>query len=61
MYDLAPAATPTLHAASRRYVVVFYRPDIGNDARAALRALNRAAVDTQAPVLIVPRRQRAAR
>lgn len=59
MYARTPAWTPTLHAVSHSFVVVLYRPGISAGAMRELRALDRIATETQAPVLIAPHAQAA--
>lgn len=56
-YDRAPASTPTLHAASHSYVVVYYRPDLTAGQRRPLRALMAQATATRVPLIVAPRRQ----
>jgi Protein of unknown function (DUF3105) len=56
-YGHAVPATPTLHAASHGYVVVFYRPDLPAAELRPLRALAAAGRATRAPVIVAPRRQ----
>ncbi|HWI73121.1 MAG TPA: DUF3105 domain-containing protein [Baekduia sp.] len=59
-YARAVVPTPTLHAASHGYVVVFYRPGLPAAQLRPLRALAAAARATKAPVIVAPRRQAAA-
>jgi hypothetical protein len=54
-YTAPQPYTPTLHAASHGYVVVFFRPGLSAAALRPLHALAAAALATRAPVVVAPR------
>lgn len=56
-YDRELDLVPTLHAASHSYVVVFTRPGLSGDGVELLRAMERRAVGTKAPVIVAQRDQ----
>jgi hypothetical protein len=59
-YARPTAATPTLHAASHSFVVVYYRAGLAAEQLRPLRALSAVATATKVPLIVTPRRQRAA-
>jgi hypothetical protein len=56
-YARPTPSTPTLHAASHSFVVVFYRPGLPDAQLRPLRTLVAEALATKAPVIVAPRRQ----
>ena len=58
-YTRPTRSTPTLHAASHSFVVVYYRPGLAAGALRPLRALAAVAHATKVPLIVAPRSQRA--
>jgi hypothetical protein len=56
-YNASVPSTPTIHAASHGFVVVFYRPGLAEGTLRGLAALAAAGQATKAPVIVAPRRQ----